>query len=156
MAHRVLRNSRLLEGVDFSDNIWVNQAIADSANAPMLLFPGSGAVNLTKLDRAERHGLLAGPRRPLVFVLDGTWSAARKMLRLSDNLSRLPRIGLDPPSPSAYGFRREPHPSCLSTIEAIQQVIELCGAQRESSLEAERLLAPFRSMVIAQLAHSRS
>ncbi len=156
MAHRVLRNSRLLEGVDFSDNPWVNQAIADPANMPMLLFPGSDAVDLTKLDRTERHGLIAGPRPPLVFVPDGTWSGVRKMLRLSDNLRRLPRISFDPPKPSAYGFRREPHPSCLSTIEAIHQVIELFGARRDKAPEAERLLAPFRSMVAAQLARSPS
>ena len=157
MAHRVLRNSHLLEGVDFSRNGWVNQEIENPANAPMLLFPGPEAVNLTKLQPAQRRALFGGSRTPLVFVPDGTWNTVRKMLRLSANLRQLPKICFDPLAPSAYGFRREPRPNYLSTIEAVHQVIELFGGDHhETAHRDERLLAPFRFMVAAQLAHSPS
>jgi DTW domain-containing protein YfiP len=157
MAHRALGNSRLLEGVDFSRHPWVNQEIDNPANAPMLLFPGPDAVNLTKLEPAGRWALTAAPRTPLVFVPDATWNGVRKILRLSDNLRRLPKICFDPPAPSAYGFRREPRAEYLSTIEAIDQVIKLfAGDGAEGEHRSERLLAPFRFMVAAQLARPRS
>jgi DTW domain-containing protein YfiP len=157
MAHRVLRNSRLLEGVDFSRNRWINQAIENPANAPLLLFPGLDAVNLTQIGALERCALLTGSRMPLVFVPDGTWRTARKMLRLSDNLKQLPKICFDPPAPSAYGFRREPRAECLSTIEAIHRVIELFNVDEgDQAQRGGRLLAPFRFMVAAQLARKPS
>ncbi|MGH7888025.1 MAG: tRNA-uridine aminocarboxypropyltransferase, partial [Candidatus Binatia bacterium] len=159
MAHRVLRNSRLLEGVDFSRHDWVNREIENPANAPMLLFPGPDAVNLTKLELAERRALFAGSRIPLVFVPDGTWNTVRKTLRLSDNLRQLPKICFDPPAPSAYGFRREPRPNYLSTIEAIHQVIQLLRGHCDANTRApgaDRMLAAFHFMVEAQLARSPS
>src|SRR5512139_1532750 len=92
MAHLSLTNSCWFEGVDFSQHLQVNREIASNANAPMLLFPSRQAVNLSNLTLMERKQLTIGPRMPVVFVLDGTWKSVRKMLRLSDNLRRLPTI----------------------------------------------------------------
>ena len=50
MAHLGLANSLWYEGVDFSQHPQVNREIADPANAPMLLYPGRQAVNLSKLN----------------------------------------------------------------------------------------------------------
>ena len=157
MAHLSLTNSCWFEGVDFSQHLQVNREIASRANAPMLLFPSRQAVNLSKLTLMERKQLTVGPRMPMVFVLDGTWKSVRKMLRLSDNLRRLPTICFQPSMPSAYGFRREPRPECYSTIEAIHQVIELFS--RADSAEAaarqhDGLLKPFHFMVARQLAYT--
>jgi len=110
MAHLGLANSLRFEGIDFSQHPQVNGEIADPANAPMLLFPSRQAVNLTKLTVTERRQLASGSRTLVVFVLDGTWKSVRKMMRLSDNLRQLPTICFAPPTPSAYGFRREPRP----------------------------------------------
>jgi len=159
MAHLGLANSLWFEGVDFSKHSQVNREIADPANAPMLLFPSRRAVNLSNLTLAQRYQMTAGPRSPLVFVLDGTWKSVRKMMRLSDNLRQLPAICFEPPTPSAYGFRREPRPECYSTIEAIHQVIELFGAadiENGAGRRHDGLLKAFHFMVATQLAYAPS
>jgi len=157
MAHLGLANSLWFEGVDFSQHPQVNREIADPANAPMLLFPSRQAVNLSNLTSPERQQLSAVPRAPVVFVLDGTWKSVRKMMRLSDNLRRLPTIYFEPPTPSAYGFRREPRPECYSTIEAIHQVIELFNdpnLEYPAARRHDRLLKSFHFMVATQLAYT--
>ena len=159
MAYLGLANSLWYEGVDFSQHPQVNHVIADPANAPMLLYPGRHAVNISKLNALERRSLIAGPRNPLVFILDGTWKSVRKMLRLSGNLRRLPTICFEPPTPSAYGFRREPRPECYSTIEAIHQVIELFNGPDIEDGSVRRhdcLLKAFHFMVATQLAYTPS
>jgi len=157
MAHLGLSNSLWYEGIDFTQHPQVNQVIADPANAPMLLYPGRDAVNVSQLNALERQSLFAGPRSPVVFVLDGTWKSVRKLMRLSGNLRQLPMICFEPPTPSAYGFRREPRPECYSTIEAIHQVIELFNESDADAAVArrhDRLLKAFHFMVATQLAYS--
>jgi len=157
MAHLGLANSLWYEGVDFSQHAQVNQLIADPANAAMLLYPGRDAVNVSQLNAVERRALIAGPRTAVVFVLDGTWKSVRKMLRLSVNLRQLPRLCFEPPTPSAYGFRREPRPECYSTVEAIHQVIELFtepGSEAPAARRHDRLLKPFHFMVATQRAYA--
>lgn len=157
MAHLGLSNSLWHEGIDFTRHPQVNQVIGDAGNAPMLLYPGADAVNISQLNSLERRRLIAGPRTPVVFVLDGTWKSVRKMLRLSANLRDLPRICFQPPTPSAYGFRREPRPECYSTIEAIHQVIELFHDSANDGVTErrhDRLLKAFHFMVATQLAYS--
>ena len=159
MAHLGLANSLWYEGVDFSQHAHVNREIADPAHAPMLLYPGRDAMNLSRLNSIERRRLVTGPRAPVVFVLDGTWKSVRKMLRLSDNLRRLPSICFEPSTPSAYGFRREPRPECYSTIEAIHQVIELFNVAKSADAitrDHDRLLRAFHFMVATQLAYPHS
>jgi len=159
MAHLGLANSLWFEGVDFSQHPRVNREIADPANAPLLLFPSLQAVNLSNLTLTERQQLTVGHRAAVVFVLDGTWKSVRKMMRLSDNLRRLPAICFNPSNPSAYGFRREPRPECYSTIEAIHQVIELFSApdiETAAARRHDRLLKPFHFMVTTQLAYTPS
>ncbi len=157
MAHLGLSNSLWYEGIDFTGHPRVNQVIAAAGNAPMLLYPGASAVNVSQLSWFERRELTTGARTPVVFVLDGTWKSVRKMLRLSANLRALPRICFQPPTPSAYGFRREPRPECYSTIEAIHQVIELFDPSTGDGVAGrrhDRLLKAFHFMVATQLAYS--
>lgn len=160
MAHLGLGNSLWFEGVDFSQHPQVNREIANPGNAPMLLFPSHQAVNLSKITVTERQQLTASPRAPVVFVLDGTWKSVRKMMRLSDNLRQLPTICFAPPTPSAYGFRREPRPECYSTVEAIHHVIELFNYDAADDdarpRRHDRLLKAFHFMVASQLAYTPS
>ena len=159
MAHLGLANSRWFEGVDFSQHPQVEREINDLNNAPMLLYPGANAVNISRLKPIERANMIANQRNAVVFVLDGTWKSVRKMLRLSDNLRQLPTICFEPPTPSAYGFRREPRPECYSTIEAIHQVLELFSGldiADEAVRRHDNLLKAFRFMVATQLAYTPS
>jgi len=59
----------------------------------------------------------------LIFVIDGTWTAAKKMMKLSQNLQTLPRIALEPRQPSRFAIKHQPNPLCLSTIEAIAGIL---------------------------------
>jgi DTW domain-containing protein YfiP len=159
MAHLGLGNSLRFEGIDFSRHPQVNRELADPGNSPMLLYPGRDALNITGLSFDERQRMVTGPRTPVVFVLDGTWKSVRKMLRLSDNLRRLPTICFAPSTPSAYGFRREPRQECYSTIEAVHLVIDLFngGSPEDASARRhDRLLKAFHFMVASQLAYTPS
>ncbi len=139
MAHLALPNSELHRGVDFSSHARV-QELCRSGDAA-LLFPGEGATP------AEERA--AAPPRVL-FVIDGTWHLAAKMVKVNPALAALPRISLAPVEPSGYaGLRREPAAHCLSTIEAV--ALALGGLERDAG-KYEPLRAAFRRSVARQLA----
>ena len=85
----------------------------------MLLYPGATARNLSNGDLTLAD--LAG-RRLVVFLLDATWSGARKMLKLSPSLQRLPRIMFTPAAPSRFVIKQQPQTGCLSTLEAVHEL----------------------------------
>jgi DTW domain-containing protein YfiP len=69
----------------------------------------------------------------VVFLIDATWGGARKLLRLSPSLQRLPRIMFTPSAPSRYVIKQQPQEGCLSTLEAVHElltVLERSGLDR--------------------------
>jgi DTW domain-containing protein YfiP len=110
----------------------------------VLLYPGETARNLS---RGALQPADLGGRRLVVFLLDATWACARKMLRLSASLQRLPRIMFTPSSPSRYVIKQQPQAGCLSTLEATH---ELLVALERSGLDRyplpEQLLGLFQRM----------
>lgn len=150
MAHLVLRDSFLIEGEDFSKNSKVQHLIADPQRACMILYPGREAVDL---DIRETTGVLRDvvatrDRRLTIFVIDGTWSTARKMMRLSTNLRELPMIKFQPQEESRFQVRKQPEKHCLSTIEAIHAVID--RLMPTANREHDHLLELFLKMVERQ------
>ncbi|MBA4137825.1 MAG: DTW domain-containing protein [Opitutus sp.] len=125
-----LANSELHMGMEFDGDEAVQALIAEPTNFCVLLYPGTEARNLS-------HGQLTaaelGGRRLVVFLLDATWAGARKMLRLSPSLQRLPRIMFTPTAPSRYVIKQQPQAGCLSTLEATH---ELLLALERSGLDA--------------------
>jgi len=119
LTHLCLADSDLIMGIGFDAEERVQALIADPANFPVLLYPGP-------LARALPGGLqpaeLAG-RRLVVFLLDGTWACARKMLRVSPSLQRLPRIVFPPGAPSRFIIKQQPVAGCLSTLEATHELL---------------------------------
>jgi hypothetical protein len=83
-----------------------------------------------------------------LIVLDGTWANARKLLTANPALAALPRVSFQPQRPSDYGIRRQPAPFCVSTIEALAEVLAVL---EPDGGPFERLLDPFRAMVERQL-----
>lgn len=139
LTHLCLPNSELHMGKGFEGDEAVLALIHDPRNFPVLLYPGREAVNLST---AESGGPGAGSpdkpasgftletlraqltqRRLVVFLLDATWSGARKMLRLSPVLQRLPRIMFTPSAPSRYIIKQQPVEGCLSTLEAVHELL---------------------------------
>ncbi|MBL9214756.1 MAG: DTW domain-containing protein [Opitutaceae bacterium] len=155
-----LANSELHMGKGFDRDEAVQSLLADPGSLPVLLYPGAQAVNLTDAaaGREPAAGLLAGwrealaHRRLVVFLLDATWSGARKMLRLSSGLQRLPRIMFTPTAPSRFVIKQQPQPECLSTLEAVHElllVLERAGLDRYPL--PEQLLGLFGRMQDFQL-----
>ena len=137
MAHLSLPNSELHHGVEFEADSRVRAVAAEPDT--YVLFPGDGAVEPAAL----RH---RPPRN--VIVVDGTWSLARKVIKVNPTLRALPRIGFVPRKPGNYRIRKEPAAHCVSTIEA---VCELLGALEDDHDRFDRMLSAFDFMVDTQL-----
>lgn len=151
LAHLSLAGSELHIGVDFREHARVNALIADPRLACRLLYPrASGASD-------EPAGELADDRLPVLFVLDGTWACAKKMMRLSTNLHGLPRLSIDVDRPSGFRTKYQPDPACLGTIEAVDRTLLALGREGLEDwgpAESEALLRPFERMIQMTLEHA--
>ena len=158
MAHLCVRNSLLIEGVDFSDDARVNRELHAPMTFPILLYPGKDSIDLSAQPADERFTLAPGGKTLVVFVLDGTWKSVRKMIRLSQNVASLPAIRFMPPAASNYRIRRQPQPHYYSTVEAIHHVIEHFTPSSEGSsrrsMPHDNLLKVFNAVVARQLAYA--
>jgi DTW domain-containing protein YfiP len=149
LAHLCLENSGLRVGLGFDGDAGLQALLGDPGNAPVLLYPGPGARDLS--NGAPPVDDLGG-RRLVVILLDATWSLAGKMLRASPSLARLPRAMLAPPSPSRFVIKRQPRRGCLSTLEAIHEtLIALERAGLDRYPDPDQLLDLFRRMQEHQL-----
>ena len=150
LCHLALSNSSLLVGVDFTDDDRVNALIRDPEYRSVLLFPTADAVDLSRDGYAAVGGRTG---RLQIFVVDGTWSLAGKILRLSKNLQALPTVSFTPERPSNFRIKRQPRAEYLSTLESIHLLLQL---GQEQGVEApgatvDQLLAIFNRLVEIQL-----
>lgn len=149
LTHLCLAGSELHMGVGFDDHAAVQALINDPANFPVLLYPGEHARNLSS---GALTATDLGGRRLVVLLLDSTWAGAKKMLRLSPSLQRLPRIMFTPTAPSRFVIKQQPQVGCLSTLEATH---ELLLVLERSGLDTyplpEQLLGLFQRMQDYQL-----
>ncbi|WP_291516014.1 tRNA-uridine aminocarboxypropyltransferase [Bdellovibrio sp. ArHS] len=158
MSHLCLEGSYLIRGQNYTEVPEVNQILADPDRQCMILYPGKTSTNLTPLKRDERKALFDSTKKLTLFVIDGTWLTAKKMMRQSQNLTNLPRLCFSPEKPSNFRVRKQPHQACYSTLEAIHHTIELLGDSQGfdiSSRTHDRLLKVFDSMVELQLSFIR-
>lgn len=150
LTHLCLANSMLRMGTDFDRDETVQGLINDPRYFPVLLYPGPQALNLTNGDLAPAH--LAG-RSLLVFLLDATWSGARKMLKLSPTLQRLPRVMFTGATPSRYVIKQQPQEGCLSTLEATHELLlALARSGLDQYPQPTQLLSLFDRMQQVQIA----
>ncbi len=112
MAHLSLPNSELHVGLDADEIPGLIEKLTQPGTA--LLFPADDATDVDALTE----------RPKTLVVVDGTWDNAKKLFQRSPLLKSLPRIGFVPPAPGNYRIRKEPAEHCLSTIEAVAQVLE--------------------------------
>ena len=115
LAHLALKNSELVTGVDFSENPRIQSLLKEKTFQPFILYPGKTSKNISEFTAED----LRGPgKQPLVFAVDGTWTTAKKMMKMSQNLHHLPRISIQSETPSRFVIKHQPNKQCLSTIEA--------------------------------------
>ena len=144
LTHLCLPSSEIHMGIGFDDHPAVQAIIADPKNFPVLLYPGETARNLS---RGELTAADLGQRRLTVFLLDATWACARKMLKLSPSLQRLPRIMITPTAPSRFVIKQQPQDGCLSTLEAVHEVLlSLENSGLDSYSDRAQLLSLFDRM----------
>ncbi len=150
LCHLVLKNSYLHVGVDFTNHSEVCALIEDSDFTSVLLFPGPKAVNLSN----DGYQLVTGGQGKLqIFVVDGTWSMAGKILRLSENIRDLPAVSFTPRQPSNFRFKKQPRAECLSTLESIHLLLQLGQEQGAETADKniEQLPEIFERLVQIQL-----
>jgi DTW domain-containing protein YfiP len=149
LTHLCLPNSELQMGLAFDDHEAVQEIINDPRNLVMLVYPSASSRNLSKGDLTPAD---IGDRRLVFFLVDATWAGAKKMLRLSPSLQRLPRVMFTPSAPSRYVIKQQPVAGCLSTLETTH---ELLLALQRSGLDdyplPDQLLGLFARMQDFQL-----
>lgn len=153
-----LEGSEIIAGLGFDDNLRVKELRSDPAKRCVLLYPGENAVDLSSEPfPAQALGLavdsaLGLGRQLVVFIIDATWSCSRAVLRASPGLLDLPRLMFRPREKSRWIIKKQPADWCLSTIEAIHELLlALETAGMDSYPDKERLLAVFAAMQAYQI-----
>jgi len=152
-----LANSEIVPGVALDDDPRVRALLGESANYAALLYPGPDSLNLSAREGPERLAREIGGKRLVVFLVDATWSCSKSVLRASPAISSLPRLGFEPRELSRWVIKRQPRDYCLSTIEAIHELLlALESAGLDSYPDKGRLLAAFAAMQDYQIERAQA
>ncbi len=145
-----LANSRILVGVAFDEGSEAGLLARDPSARSVLLYPADDASSPAETARSDDG-------RPLrVFLIDGTWACAKKMYRSSPILQALPKIRISPRTESRWLFKRQPAPGCLSTLEAVHELLlDLEEAGLDEYPDKEQLLGHFMRLQRYQVESSR-
>ena len=153
LTHLCLPNSKIHMGAEFETHAEVQELLRNPRYYPMLVYPGPDAVNLSQPHTQQQTtppsltSEILGGRTLLLLLLDATWACARKMLRLSPSLQRLPRIMFTPAAPSRYVIKQQPQEGCLSTLECVHELLlALERAGLDTYERPDQLLALFQRM----------
>lgn len=121
LTHICLKNSEIHMGINFDVHPRVQALINDPRYFPMLLYPGREAFNLS--EKGFSGCSIPDERQLLVILLDATWRNAKKMFSRSPTLQKLPRLMFVPQEKSRFVIKKQPHDWCLSTLEAIHELL---------------------------------
>ncbi len=149
MTNLQLENSEIIVGVDFTNNKRVNEILNNEKNSSFLLYPGEDSFNLSVKKSSEIISFMGD--NPHIFILDGTWPCARKMLKLSKNLQKLKRVSFDNKIKSKFTIKQQPAPLCLSTIESVYTVLNLLNQSNLEQCDTKSFLLPFEKMIAHQI-----
>jgi DTW domain-containing protein YfiP len=147
ITHAFLNHSKIITGVDFTNNDEVNELI-EKHNA-YVLYPGENALNISTDDCSQLKNKLNANEEIVIFVIDGTWPCAKKMMKLSKNLHNIPRISFTVEKESMFEIKEQPSKFCLSTIESIHLMLDELKRRNIVNLNEEhhQMLVPFKHMV---------
>ncbi len=149
MTNLQLENSEIIVGVDFTNNKRVNEILTEEKNSSFLLYPGEDTFNLSVRKSSDIISFMGD--NPHIFILDGTWPCARKMLKLSKNLQKLKRVSFDNKIKSKFTIKQQPAPLCLSTIESVYTVLNLLNQSELEQCDTKDFLIPFEKMIDHQI-----
>ncbi len=151
LTKTAIRDSEVIMGIDFSNDKRVNSLINDPLNYPMVLYPGEDALNITNAKKQDVTELIK--KRPVIFVIDGTWPCAKKMMSLSGNINSLPRISFQTEKQSEFYIKHQPHKLALSTVESVHILIKDLAKAGVEKLDGneDTMIDAFKLMVQKQL-----
>ncbi|WP_282147713.1 tRNA-uridine aminocarboxypropyltransferase [Algibacter lectus] len=144
-----LENSEIIVGVDFTNNKRVNDILAKENSSSFLLYPGKDNFNLSIRESLEINSFMGNNAN--LFLIDGTWPCARKILKLSRNLQKLKRVSFDNTIKSKFIIKQQPESLCLSTIESVYTVLNLLKDSDLEECDTKDFLIPFEKMIEHQL-----
>jgi DTW domain-containing protein len=145
-----LRNSQIIVGVDFTENAEVNAILRDPANHCLVLYPGRSSLDISNDDVAPLRERKAAGKRLVVFLIDGTWQCAKKMMTLSGNIRNLPRVSFSASHKSIFYIKQQPADYCLSTLESIHFFLgeaDRRGLEHLRERPQDNLITVFQSMI---------
>lgn len=73
-------------------------------------------------------------KKTAFLILDGTWKEARKILRKSPYLQKLPIVTLHSEKSTSYDLRRNKDDGHLCTVEVAIELLNMVGEKNESEL----------------------
>ncbi len=140
LTHLSLPNSELYIDVDFSEHSAINALIDHPNNLCYVLYPGKNTLNLNT-QKIETEG-----KNLIIFIIDSTWPCSVKMLRVSRNLQKLPKMSFTHSKSSQFMIKEQPKDYCLSTIESTLTILELLHFHGIENIKEEafkQFLNPF-------------
>jgi Uncharacterized conserved protein len=164
-----LANCEIVPGLAFDGDPRVGKILDDGRNSCFLLYPSPDALDLSEFTerrfaegegeeaRLELEELIGrGEKRLVVFLIDSTWACANAVLRESPRIAGLPRLRFQPRNLSRWVIKKQPRDYCLSTIEAIHELLlALEAAGLDSYPDKRRLLGAFAAMQDYQIERSQ-
>ena len=150
ICRATLLNSEIIVGIDFTLNAKVNAILADPENYCMVLYPGEKSLNISRDDIGPLMETRKAGRKLVVFLIDGTWRCAKKMMTLSLNIRSLPRISFTATHESIFYIKEQPEAYCLSTLESIHHFLGEADRRGLESLPGkphDNLIEVFKSMI---------
>ncbi len=146
-TNKSLNNSEIFIGINFTDNIRINEILNDKKNECFILYPGKKSIKLNEESINTNKNIV-------LFIIDSTWACSKKMLRESINLKNLERVSFQSNKLSEFKIKEQPASYCLSTIESTQYILELLNNHKLENIDKNSLLEftkPFKKMVDYQL-----
>jgi len=147
-THISLPNSSLFIGIDFNNHLEINEMINNLNNNCFVLYPHINSIKLNDINIQQEN------KKNIIFIIDSTWPCSKKILAVSKNINKLPKISFEHTKSSAFKIKTQPNPYCLSTIESTLCVLELLNLHKIENIgdrKIENFLEPFIQMVKYQV-----
>lgn len=143
-----LKNSELFIGIDFNNHKKINDLLNDPSKNCYVLYPGIDSIKLNNESIKDEN------KSNVIFIIDSTWPCSKKILRVSKNISALPKISFEHNKSSIFKIKTQPNIACLSTIESTKTILEFLNKQDIEKIPQECLdnfLKPFEKMIEYQV-----
>lgn len=133
LTHKALKNSIIIVEEGFNQNKQFLRELNNKNYTPILLYPGADSIDISN------PTAICSARKPYnIFIIDGTWACAKKMIRLTTKLHSLPKLSFLTNKTSNFDIKQQPKSFCLSTIESVHEVlIHLENRGLENKLETK-------------------